>query len=68
VQSKAGVYALLPTSKWYLNAKGRMGKYSHSKRDVEMPTKYDYLQAEIDGIRFVMPDMRNFEYRMGFYE
>ncbi len=41
----------------YQVAKGYMGALSNPGVRWRLPTKYDAMQAEIDGIRFVMPDM-----------
>jgi hypothetical protein len=41
----------------YQIAKGYMGALSTPGVRWRLPTKYDYQQADIDGIRFVMPDL-----------
>lgn len=44
----------------YLSAKGGMGKIATTTSPSvlwRLPTLYDYLQANLNGIRFVMPDM-----------
>jgi hypothetical protein len=41
----------------YLAQKGGMGLQSTPAVRWRLPTKSDYAQAEVDGIRFVMPDM-----------
>jgi hypothetical protein len=41
----------------YSIAKGYMGAKSSTKVRWRLPTKSDYELAEVDGIRFVMPDM-----------
>jgi hypothetical protein len=41
----------------YLPQKGGMGLLSTPVVRWRLPTRSDYLQAEVDGIRFVMPDM-----------
>lgn len=43
----------------YDTAKGGMGRTSVNPVYWRLPTKYDYQQADNDGIRFVMPDMGN---------
>lgn len=45
------------TSGLYTIAKGYMGALSSAKVRWRLPTKYDFDQADLDGIRFVMPDM-----------
>jgi hypothetical protein len=41
----------------YSIAKGYMGAKSNTQVRWRLPTKYDYELADVDGIRFVMPDM-----------
>ena len=47
----------VPTTPSYSAAKGLMGKNSAPAVRWRLPTVHDYEQAEIDGIRMVMPDM-----------
>jgi hypothetical protein len=44
----------------YDSAKGLMGLGSTPPVSWRLPTSHDYLQAEVDGIRHVMPDMGAF--------
>lgn len=41
------------------NGKGGLGKTSSPAVQWRLPSLHDYYQAEIDGIRYVMPDMGN---------
>lgn len=43
----------------YADAKGGMGLLSATSVRWRLPTKTDYMQADIDGIRFVLPNMNN---------
>ena len=52
-----GTGAVVTWNGSYLPAKGGMGGQSTPAIKWRQPTLYDYSQAEIDGIRFVMPDM-----------
>lgn len=47
----------VPGSYTYDNAKGGMGKYSTPSVIWRLPTLNDFAQAEVDGIRFVLPQM-----------
>lgn len=41
----------------YKDAKGGLGQRSTPSLYWRLPTKYDYILAELNGIRFVLPDM-----------